>query len=96
MHLLANAKFSQDFLHYLNPQFPNATGLLDQHFTQRKFYQSAALSYHLLKNWEVSYAGDLSSNNMDADIPNFHYPTRVSLLNVLATNLVVGKGHLPR
>jgi vitamin B12 transporter len=90
-HLLLNTKFSQDFLHYLNPQFPNATGLLDQHFTQREFYQSAVLSYHLLQNWEISYATDFSLNNMDADIANFHFPTRMSLLNVLATNLVLGK-----
>jgi len=89
-HLLLNAKFSQDFLHYLNPQFPSASGILDQHFTQREFYQSAALSYHLLQNWEISYAADFSLNNMDADIPNFHFPTRFSLLNVLATNLVLG------
>jgi len=90
-HLLLNTKFSQDFLHYFDPQFPNSVGGLDQHFTQREFYQSAALSYHLLQNWEVSYATDFSLNNMDADLPNFHYPTRITLLNVLATNLVLGK-----
>lgn len=90
-HLLLNTKFSQDFLHYLNPQFPNSAGLLDQHFTQREFYQSAAISYHLLPNWEVSYATDLAVNNMDADIANFHYPTRVTLLNVFASNLVLGR-----
>jgi len=90
-HLLINSKFSQDFLHYFNPQFPSASGILDQHFTQHEFYQSAALAYHILQNWEVSYATDFALNNMDADIPNFHFPTRYTLLNVLATNYVVGK-----
>jgi len=90
-HLLLNTKFSQDFLHYFDPQFPNSVGGLDQHFTQREFYQSAALAYHLFQNWEISYAMDFSLNNMDADLPNFHYPTRITLLNVLATNLVLGK-----
>jgi vitamin B12 transporter len=89
-HLLVNAKFSHDFLHYLDSQFPNAAGILDQHYTQREYYQSAALSYHLLPNWEVSYAVDLAVNNMDADLPNFHYPTRTTLLNVLATKLILG------
>ncbi len=90
-NLLLNTKYSQNYLHYFDPHFPSALGILSQHFMQREFYQSAALSYHLLKNWEISYAADLSLNNMDADLPNFHYPTRITLLNVLATNLVLGK-----
>ncbi|MDB5032455.1 TonB-dependent receptor [Mucilaginibacter sp.] len=88
--LLINSKFSQNNLHYFDPQFPSSSGILDQHYIQREFYQSAALSYHFLPNWEVSYATDLSLNNVDADMPNFRFPTRVTLLNVLATNLILG------
>lgn len=90
-HLLVNAKFSNDLLHYFNPQFPNSAGFLDQHFKQREFYGSAALAYRLTKSWELSYASDFSLNNLDADLPNFRYPTRFTFLNVLATNLIVGK-----
>ncbi len=90
-HLLLNSKFTQTYLHYFDPDFPNSTGGLDQHFTQHEFYQSAALSYHIMPNWEVSYAADLSVNNLDADITNFHYPTRVTVLNVLATNINLNK-----
>ncbi len=91
INLLLNAKFSKNSLRYLDPQFPNTAGVLDQHFSQREYYQSAALSYHILPNWEVSYAVDLAVNNMGSDRPNFKYPTRTTLLNVMATNLVLNK-----
>ncbi|MEO8887086.1 MAG: TonB-dependent receptor [Mucilaginibacter sp.] len=93
-HLLVNSKFSKGFLHYLDPQFPNTAHLLDQHFTQREYYQSAALSYTILPNWQISYAADVAINNMDADLPTFRYPTRLTILNVLATNLNIGKATL--
>lgn len=89
-HLLLNSKFSHNYLHYFNPEYPSITGVLDQHFTQREFYQSAALSYAVLPNWEVSYAADIAVNNMDADMIKFRYPKRLTLLNVLATNVVLG------
>jgi vitamin B12 transporter len=89
--LLLNAKFSKSSLRYVDPQFPNTAGVLDQHFSQREYYQSVALAYHLLPNWEISYAVDLAVNNMGADRPNFKDPTRTTLLNVVATNLVFNK-----
>lgn len=91
INLLLNAKFSKNNLHYFDPQFPNTAGFLDQYYTQREYYQSAALSYHILPNWEVSYAVDLAINNMGSDRANFKYPTRTTLLNVIATNLVLSK-----
>lgn len=90
LHLLLNSKFSHGYLHYFDPKFPSASGVLDQHYTQREFYQSAALSYTVLPNWEVSYAMDIAVNNMDADMANFRHPNRLTLLNVLASNLVLG------
>ncbi len=90
-NLLLNAKFSKSDLHYLDPQFPNTAGVLDQRFTQREYYQSAALSFQILPNWEISYAVDLAVNNMGSDHPNFKYPTRTTILNVIATNVVLNK-----
>ncbi|WP_214070635.1 TonB-dependent receptor [Mucilaginibacter sp. dw_454] len=89
--LLLNAKFTNSKLHYLDPHFITATNVLDQHFTQREYYQSTALAYSILNNWEISLAADVAVNNMDADIPNFSFPTRLTLLNVLASNLVLGR-----
>ncbi|GAA4089986.1 TonB-dependent receptor plug domain-containing protein [Mucilaginibacter panaciglaebae] len=90
-HLLLNSKFSNSKLHYLDPHFINTTQVLDQHFVQREYYQSAALAYTILSNWEASLATDISVNSMDADMPNFPNPTRVSSLNALASNLSLGR-----
>jgi vitamin B12 transporter len=90
LQLLVNSKVSQNQLRYFDPQFPNTAGLLDQHFSQREYYQSAALAYSIEPNWQISYATDLAVNNMNADLSNFRYPTRLTLLNVLASNLVLG------
>jgi vitamin B12 transporter len=91
LHLLLNNKISKNYLNYLNPSFLNASGGLDQRFTQRELYQSATLGYRLTANWEVSYAIDGALNDLDVNLSNFSYPTRSSLLNVLATNLTIGK-----
>jgi len=98
-HLLINTKLSKNYLHYLNPVFLNIEGRLDQHFTQREFYQSAALAYRITNNWEVSYAIDASLNDLNTQYnftpaTPFPIPTRFTLLNVLASNYTIGKLHL--
>nr|WP_294790351.1 TonB-dependent receptor [uncultured Mucilaginibacter sp.] len=91
LSLLINAKYANNYLHYYNPEFFNSAGFLDQHFRQQEYYQSASLAYLITTNWEVSYAADLVINSMTANLPLFKYPTRTSLLNVLATNFKAGK-----
>ena len=95
LSLLINTKLSENYLRYLNPNFLNEQGRLDQQFTQREFYQSAALAWQISPNWQVSYATDFVVNHLDIDFnypyPQFGYPTRVSLLNVLASNFSVGR-----
>jgi vitamin B12 transporter len=94
LHLLVNAKVSKNYLRYLDPDYFNNEGRLDQRFTQHEYYGSAALAYHITSGWEVSYAADLSVNNLNANLANFSYPTRLTLLNVLASNLTIGKFQL--
>jgi vitamin B12 transporter len=91
LHLLINTKLSQDYTHYTNPDFLNNQGGLNERYTQHEFYQSAALSYKILTNWEVSYAADVALANLDANLPGYAYPTRFTLLNVLASNYTIGK-----
>lgn len=91
LHLLINTKLSQDYTRYINPDFLNGQGGLDNRYTQREFYQSVALSYHLLSNWEVSFASDVSLARLDANLYNFAYPSRFTWLNVLASNFTTGK-----
>jgi vitamin B12 transporter len=90
LQLLISSKFSQNQLFYFDPHFLSSSGILDQHFSQREYYQSAALAYRIKPNWTVSYSTDIALNNLNANLVDFRYPTRVTLLNVLATNLVLG------
>jgi vitamin B12 transporter len=96
LHLLLNTKLSQYFTRYRDPAFLNNAGGQDDRYTQREFYQSAALSYRILSNWEVSYATDISFSNLgayspDGDIQDYAFPSRFTLLNVLASNFTTGK-----
>lgn len=97
-HLLLNTKVSQLFEHYFDPDYLSENGKLEQRFTQRELYQSAALLYHINPNWEISYAVDASIADLGEAVsypnPSFPYPTRFTFLNVLASNLTVGKFRL--
>ncbi len=62
--VLINTKLSQEYTRYRDPDFLNNAGGLDEHYTQKEFYQSAALSYHITSNWETSYAADVSFSNL--------------------------------
>ena len=91
LHLLINAKLSQDYTRYTDPDYLNGQGGLDERYSQTEFYLSEALSYHLTSNWEVSYANDISFTGLDANLYNYAYPTRFTLLNVLASNFNIAK-----
>ena len=101
LHLLINEKLSQEYTHYSDPGFLNNQGGISDHCTQREFYQSAALSYHFVPNWEASYANDIAFSNLNALIAagsgfvqNQYEPARFTLLNVVASNLTLGKWFL--
>jgi vitamin B12 transporter len=88
---LINTKLSREYTRYIDPDYLNNSGGLDERYTQREFYQSAALAYHLLSNWEVSYTSDFAVTGLGANLYNYAYPTRFTLLNVIASNLTLDK-----
>lgn len=91
LHFLLSTKASHNYQHYTDASFLNNNGGANEHYTQRELYQSAALSYKLLKNWEVSYASDISLVDMDVDVYQYAFPKRLSLYNVLASNFNTGR-----
>ncbi len=81
--LMLNAKYAIDYLHYINP---DTTSLyINNEFTQREFYFSAAHHYAITDNWDVAVSTDYQYNTLDADLANFVYPHRHTLLYVAAT-----------
>jgi vitamin B12 transporter len=95
-NLLINTKLSQESTRYRDPDYLNSQGGIDDRYTQREFYQSATLGYHITSKWEASYATDVSFSSLGAFSPigsiyKYAYPSRLTLLNVLASKLIFGK-----
>ncbi|WP_179414098.1 TonB-dependent receptor [Mucilaginibacter sp. E4BP6] len=90
--LLLNTKLSQSTVRYTDTGgVYNATGMIVENYMQREAYQSVAIAYHILSNWKVSYSSDADISNLQSDAYKYDFPTRLSLFNVLATNLTLGK-----
>jgi outer membrane cobalamin receptor len=96
LQLLLNTKLSREFTHYIDPAYPNNSGGIDDRYTQREFYQSAVLAYHITSNWQASYAADAAVATVGATSPNsslgnYAFPSRFSLQQVLASKLILGR-----
>ena len=86
--LLLNTKVAYDYLHYLSdPRLDVTTMYTDNHYRQSEAYLSAAHLYRIRPWWQVSLSNDVQYNYLDADLVNFVYPTRWTLLSALSTNL---------
>jgi vitamin B12 transporter len=94
-HLLINSKFSQDYQHYLNPSFYNSSGNINEHYTQHEFYQSASAGYHILTQWEISYSVDAAVTNLQSDVYQYAFPTRVNFIKCCWQLIIAaGKWHV--
>lgn len=86
--LLLNTKVAYDYLHYLSdPRLDVTTMYTDNHYRQSEAYLSAAHLYRIRPWWQVSLSNDVQYNYLDADLVNFVYPTRWTLLSALSTSL---------
>jgi vitamin B12 transporter len=85
--LMLNAKYADDYLRYLDPEFVTTTGFQDNRFYQHELYLSAANRYHITQVWDVALSTDYQWNNLDANLYRFPYPTRYTVLTALASQL---------
>lgn len=92
LQILLNTKFSQSSVRYTDTGgVYNIQGFIDEHYRQRDFYQSAAVAYHILPQWKISYSSDVDVSSLSSDVYAYDFPTRLSLFNVLATDVNIGK-----
>ena len=80
---LANAKYSNDYMRYQNPD--TTLMLIDNKFWQQEIYISTANKYSILPAWDINLSVDYIWNTLDASLINFVYPTRNTILTALAT-----------
>lgn len=89
--LSVNGKYAYDYLHYLSdPRLDVTTMYVDNHYYQQEAYVSAAQEFKLFKWWDVDLAADYQFNTLDADLIDFVYPSRHTLLAALSTSFRFG------
>ena len=81
--ILFNVKFAHDYMRFLNPE-PTPRSF-DNSFYQKEFYASLANRYKINPLWEASFSVDHQWNTLDANLPDFVYPTRNTTWISLAT-----------
>jgi vitamin B12 transporter len=96
LQLLLNTRFSREYTRYSDTGYLNNHGGIDDRYTDREFYQSVALGYHITTNLQVSYAGDADISTVGAASPtnslgNYAYPSRFTFQEVLAGKLILGR-----
>ncbi|MBQ5372193.1 MAG: TonB-dependent receptor, partial [Rikenellaceae bacterium] len=84
--LMVNAKYAYDFLHYLSdPREDVSTMYVDNRYHQQEGYLSVANEVRIKDWWRASLSADAQLNTLTADLTDFAYPTRLSLLGAAAT-----------
>lgn len=86
--LLLNGKFNWGYNRYDNPDNAAYNAVTQNHYYQNEYYLSGTIMYRPNSHFSFSFANDGSINTMRADLANFVYPTRFTLLNALAAKYV--------
>lgn len=90
--ILVNGKYAYDYLHYLSdPRLDVSTMYIDNTYKQRELYGSVSNLFTITDFWSTSLAMDFQRNTLDADLVDFVYPVRNSLLTVAASSLELNK-----
>lgn len=86
--MMLNGKFAYDYLHYLSdPRLDVTTMYVDNTYRQKEAYFSFAQLLTFSPIWNTSLASDFMWNKLNADLIDFVYPTRYTILNSLASSL---------
>ena len=87
-HLNASFKYAYDYLHYLSdPRLDVSTMYVDNHYHQQEAYISVSQEYVFTPWWDADFAADYQYNTLDADLVNFVYPSRSTVLAALSSSV---------
>ena len=84
-----NVKWNYSYLRYLDTNYLNVEGILDNAYIQREMYVNNAVLYNPFKVWSLCLSNDLSLNTMSASLEDFVNPSRYTSLTALSTLLKV-------
>lgn len=84
--LLFNVKYAYDYLHYLaDPNRDESLMYTNNHYYQHEVYSSIANRITLFPWWSFNISADYQFNLLNADLKDFAYPRRHTLLFAGAT-----------
>lgn len=84
--LMLNAKYAYDYLHYLaDPNKDESLMYTNNHYYQHEVYLSAANRVNIFPWWSVNISADYQFNLLNADLKDFAYPRRNTMLVAGAT-----------
>lgn len=84
--MMLNAKYAYDYLHYLaDPNRDESLMYTNNHYYQHEVYASAANRVNLFPWWSVNFSADYQFNMLNADLKDFAYPRRHTILVACAT-----------
>lgn len=84
--IMFNGKYAYDYLHYLaDPHKDEALMYTNNHYYQHEAYASLANRFKLFPWWDISLSTDYQFNLLDADLRDFVFPRRHTILVAAAT-----------
>ena len=93
--LMVNGKYAYDYLHYRSdPRLDVTTMYVDNRYKQQETYLSAAHLVTPLPWLSLALSNDFQWNTLKADLVDFAYPDRYSLLSSVAASLTFNKFRL--
>lgn len=81
--LKLNAKYANDYTRYIDDEWTSPL-YVDNQYLQHDFYVSAANRFDVLSWLQFNVAVDYQLNKMEANLVNFAYPTRHTILTAAA------------
>lgn len=82
-------KYANDYMHYQNPD--TTLMHINNVFTQQEVYVTTAHHISLTKAWDTNVSFDYQYNSLEANLYNFAYPHRHTILGALATSYRLGR-----
>lgn len=83
-----SGKYAYDYLHYLSdPRLDVTTMYIENHYRQQEGYLSFANLFTITPWWSADLSVDGQWNKLDADMVDFAYPSRYTLLAAAATSM---------
>jgi len=83
--LLVQAKYTYNRSRYLDPEFTNDRGFLNNIYRQQGVYLSFADTYAVNRYWKIGFSTDYQFDRLRANLDYFPYPSRHTWLAVINT-----------